>query len=281
MCTPTPRTRRHSFHQILPDLTLPLPSSEKKMRTLTWPSPPLPPLPPSLQCPTTQVDQLLASRTQRDQLLVRVFATPAWLAYPELAALRAAAAELERRAAEEKGHSEVYQRANTALQASANKIAQAMAALQRTRMVNTFEIGMDIGRGRGGRTLGADIAQMMMIRRANDLVKDAANDVIQARTILPTIPFTDTGALGAAKAGVFVSVLAPGILGSMAERMLIRKSMASVTSMQSQVAECIRWVQSNMSGFAASAAGLHGQADAKRREVVAFETSHLEAAITQ
>jgi hypothetical protein len=123
------------------------------------------------------------------------------------------------------------------------------------------------------------MAEMMQVRRANDLVQSAAQDVARARQVLPTLPWVNEGALNSAKQGVFISMLAPGFGGNMMQQVMIRKSMESVGQMQKEVAQCLGWVQSNASTAHARASQLQASAAAKQSERAAYERGQIDAAL--
>lgn len=120
---------------------------------------------------------------------------------------------------------------------------------------------------------------MMMVQRANDLVKSAAQDVEMARQVLPSLPFTKEGALQAAQMGVFASMLLPGIGGNMMEQMMLQKSMNSVREMEQQVQECAQWVQRNLDAFSLDVNRMRATAAEKRAQAVALQRSMLDAAV--
>lgn len=53
------------------------------------------------------------------------------------------------------------------------------------------------------------------VRRADVAVQSAAADIAQARAVLPTIPFIQEALVSGARRGVFVRVLAPGVMTGM------------------------------------------------------------------
>lgn len=124
-----------------------------------------------------------------------------------------------------------------------------------------------------------DMGEMMMVQRANDLVKSAAQDVEMARQVLPSLPFTKEGALQAAQMGVFASMLLPGIGGNMMEQMMLQKSMNSVREMEQQVQECAQWVQRNLDAFSLDVNRMRATAAEKRAQAVALQRSMLDAAV--
>lgn len=227
-----------------------------------------------------KVEQLNAARSKHAALIETIFAAPAWVNDITLSTLRAAIQDLSRQAAEASSHSGTYTRARDLLRSAQTKILQALEQLRQTRFLSYMEMGMDFGdpfrRDRGD--LMVDMFEMMAIEKANELIKSAAGDFMAAKQILPALPFQHEAAVNSARMGVFVSMLAPGIMGDMAEQMMIKHSMVTVKEMQAGVEECRQWAQKNLDTFSLNASQLRAAEQAKRAEIRGYECSVLNVA---
>ena len=120
-----------------------------------------------------------------------------------------------------------------------------------------------------------NMAQMAQIERANEFIKSAATDLAAARQRLPALPFQNDVVLDDARRGVFVSMLAPGFIGGMAEMAAIRKSMETVKEMQVGVQQCLDWVAANLVHFNGDLSRIQGYMASKKAEIVAYENAQL------
>ena len=222
---------------------------------------------------TVKVQELYSARNAISALVDRVFSDPGWAHDPTLLPLRTAIADLDRQIMEASTHASTYNKAKGLLQTAQGKIDQAMDALGRTRMMGMFQMGRNIvspmRRPRG--SLMMDMAELMMVEQANELVKSAAADFNTARQVLPALPFHNAAEVSAARAGVFVSMLAPGFMGSMAQQAMIQKSMMTVKELRAGVVECLQWTSKNLDAFTMDISRFRAAADGKRGEVVNYQ----------
>ena len=227
-----------------------------------------------------KVNELGSTRASLNALVAQIFAAPGWSTDPPLSALRASIQELNLKAGEAQAHAGSYGRGRDLLSSASTKISQAQGLLQRSRVVSVLGAGRAMGnpRRRPPGSMMMNMAQMMAIRQANDLVKSAAGDFTNARQILPSIPYQNEAVVNSARMGVFVSVLAPGVMGNMAGAMMIRRSMETVAEMQAGVQQSLQWVKQNLDAFAMNVSQLNATSAAKQAEIVAYQRAQLEAA---
>jgi hypothetical protein len=119
---------------------------------------------------------------------------------------------------QDSGIASTYARAGDLLKGALAKMNDALQALSRTQFMSGMQIGRDImtpgpGRGRGGMMI--QIAEMAIIRRANDQVQSAANDIVAARGLLPSLPQMSEALLKEARMGAFAGFLMGGPGGQM------------------------------------------------------------------
>lgn len=232
-----------------------------------------------------KVQELGASRAGLSSLLERVFADPGWAADPTLSSLRAAVGQLNAQGTEAAAHAATYSQGRDRLKASKTKIDQALGMLRRTKFMGAMEVGMQIGgppRRRQPGGMMVDMAQMAMVRQANDLVKSAAGDIQAAKTILPALPNQQTeGATQAAAAGVFMNVLAPGLIGDMAQQAAIRKSIATVEQLRGGVMHCLEWTQRNLDAFSLDVNRAQAAVAERHAEMVRYQHSIMGEAVAK
>ena len=234
---------------------------------------------------TVQLEELNATRGKRTALVAFIFNNPVWAADPTISALRYSIQDLSRQAAETASHEGTYARGRDLLVRSREKINEALQALRRTRFMGVMGMGMGgpgMGRGRGiggGGNMMMSMAEMMSVRRADDLIKSAAEDYTAAKQILPALPFKNEACISAARTGVFIGMLTPGLGGDIMQQVMIRKSMATVQEMQNGVQECLAWAGQNLNAFSVTKSQLNANMMQKNGELVAYEHSLLDAAV--
>ena len=224
-----------------------------------------------------QVARLGAARAELATLMERIFSAPEWATDPTLSSLRAVLHDLNGQAVQASQHAGVYSNCRELLASSRRKIDEAMGMMQSTQALSTVQLARDIGPGRrrqAGSMMG-NMAQMAQIERANEFIKSAATDLAAARQRLPALPFQNDVVLDDARRGVFVSMLAPGFIGGMAEMAAIRKSMETVKEMQVGVQQCLDWVAANLVHFNGDLSRIQGYMASKKAEIVAYENAQL------
>lgn len=224
-----------------------------------------------------QVARLGSARNEVANLTERIFSSPAWAADATLSTLRLTIQDLSVKSAEAARHAGVYAKGRDLLISARRKIEEAMGNLQRTQMISAVQMGRDFGVGRRqpGSLMG-NMAEMAMIERSNEFIKSAAVDFMSARNLLPALPYQNQAVVDSARRGVFVSMLAPGFLGNMAEMAAIRKSMETVKEMAAGVQQCLEWVASNLLAFNTNISQLQGTMASKHSEIVAYEHAQLQ-----
>eukprot|EP00887_Chlorella_sp_A99_P002456 scaffold10.g2456.t1 len=221
----------------------------------------------------TKYAELQAAEKAQADLVNALFAQPHWQAVPEVAATTAAAAGLQRQAAESAGHAATYSRAQQLMKSAEGKLAraqQAMARAQgmgRAQAVNTIVAGPRRPDGRRRRQPASSMLNMAQIRRAEDDVRSAAQDVSAARAVLPSLPWINEATLRSASAGVFMN------------NAQFRAAMGQIQEMRSAVQQCLAWVASNSAAFHGSTQTVAAQVAAKEAEVRAFKQARLQEAL--
>lgn len=198
-------------------------------------------------------------------------------------------AELEKQAAEVRGHAGQFGQAfNLASQAAA-ELQQALGSLGATQAVGAVGMVRSARRGAvasmagaspmqrrgfqrmGG--LGGTVLSSATVQRANALVQQAAKHVDQARRVVPNMPAVDTAALDSARRGIFLNVLAPGVLGGAMQMSAVGRSKSTVELMAGQVGQCAQWLQLNQRAAEAKANQISAAAAVKQGELNALRAS--------
>ena len=228
-----------------------------------------------------KVQKLNSDRREREELIKSIFSSPEWLPDPTLSSLRAEIESLNAKAAEYSQHRATYQRGRDFLSSSNRKINEALQALQRTRMMGAVEMGVGIASPlrRPAGSLMMDMSEMLMVERANELVKSSAGDYLAAKRILPSLPFQNDSAVQAARAGVFVSLLAPGLMGDVAQQMMIKKSMITVSEIRNGVQQCLQYCDRNIDAITLDVNRIQSDSGAKSSKMSKYQYSKLDAAV--
>ncbi|KAI7842953.1 hypothetical protein COHA_003460 [Chlorella ohadii] len=227
-----------------------------------------------------------AQRTQQE-LVNRMFAAPAWSASPTLSALNDATRALEAQAAEQGRGVATYGNGTKLLNGAAQKLESAIKALQGTQMLNMMGMGRGMritaATGRPGMmqpNLMQNVAEMAILRKANDAVASAAQDTAQARQLLgPGLPQVNEEIMKAARAGIFQNVLFGGVMSDIMQAAAVAKSVKAVEQMLGEVRKAAQWSQANLSVYQHKQAELSAQASAKQAEAQAYRTSALRTAL--
>lgn len=218
--------------------------------------------------------EMQAAEKQQADLVEAMFAQPHWNNDANLAAAAAAVADLQRQAAESAGNGGVYQRAEGLLSSAMQKVEGALQAMSRVQMMSGAELMM-VRRN----PMGMNMMEMATIRRSNDMVQSAAQDIASARSVLPTIPWINDAVLDSARKGVFISILFGGFMGDMAQFAMVKKAVGEIQEMRACVKQSLEWVVNNARAFQGAAQAVQAQIAAKEAEVRAFKTGKLQEAL--
>lgn len=227
------------------------------------------------------VENYQRSRKEKDALLESIFSRPEWMSDPHISHLRNTLNIMRSKSSELNQHRGTYSRGQEFLASARNKISRALQLLQRTRMMGMFQMGANL-RSPGRRTPGnlmMSMADMMRVQQANDLVKSAANDYLSAKQILPALPFQNNSAVSSARAGVFASILAPGMGGNMVQQIMVRKSMQTVQEIQVGVNQCLDYCKRNIDAISMDINRAESEVAAKVAELQTYQRGQLESAL--
>lgn len=227
-----------------------------------------------------------AQRTQQE-LVNRMFAAPVWSTSPTLSALGDATRALEAQAAEQGRGVATYGNGTKLLTSAAQKLEGAIKALQGTQFLNIMGMGRGMritaATGRPGMmqpNLMQNVAEMAILRKANDAVASAAQDTAQARQLLgPGLPQVNEEIMKAARAGIFQNVLFGGVMSDMMQAAAVAKSVKAVEQMLGEVRRAAQWSQANLTTYQHKHAELSAQVSAKQAEAQAYRSSALRTAL--
>ncbi|PSC72099.1 hypothetical protein C2E20_4619 [Micractinium conductrix] len=232
--------------------------------------------------------ELETAQRTLEQLVDRMFASPAWQAAPRVAEIGDALRGLETQAAEARRGVTSYGRGAQLLTGAAKQLEGALQSLRTTQVMNMVGMGRGMafaartgmpGRMQPGGLMG-DMVELAIFRRANEAVSSAARDTAEARALLGSaLPQVDEEILKSARAGLFINMLTGGAMMDVMQAAMVRRSVAQVEKLLSQVLPAAQWAQSNLSAYQGRDASLRGQMDAKRGELGAYRSQQLAAAL--
>ena len=127
--------------------------------------------------------------------------------------------------------------------------------------------------------LELDISQMRAIKEANEMIKSAAADYSAARDIMPSIPFHNEALVISARAGLFLTVLAPGFLGNMGGASILHRAMVTAQEMADSVKLSLEWAQRKYTTVVYEVKTLQAEAAARRADVVGYQSKLVEGAL--
>ncbi|EFN57473.1 expressed protein [Chlorella variabilis] len=219
--------------------------------------------------------ELARARRDLEELVERMFASPAWRASPAMAAIEDASRALQGQAAEAARGVSTYGRGAQLLNSALGHLQEAMQGLSRTQAMAMAEM-ITIRRN----DFMMNMAEMAIYRKANEACSQAAQQAEEARSILgPGLPRIDPGLLADAKRGLFIQMLMGGMVSDIMQMRAIRQSIDKVQLMLQQVKPAAAWAQSNLAVYQHKDAELKGQAAAKRRELEGLRSSALQTAL--
>jgi exonuclease VII small subunit len=231
--------------------------------------------------------ELATTQRTQQELVDRMFAAPVWGSSPTLNALTDATRALEAQAAEQGRGGATYGNGTKLLTSAAQKLEGAIKALQGTQFMNMMGMrrGMMVtaATGRPGMmqpNMMQNIAEMAILRKANDAVASAAQDTAQARQLLgPGLPQVNEEIMKAARAGIFQNVLFGGVMSDVMQAAAVAKSVRAVEQMLGEVRKAAQWAQANLTTYQHRHAELSAQVSAKQAEAQAYRTSALRTAL--
>lgn len=227
-----------------------------------------------------RADTMSARIKSRDELRAKMFSASQWESDTCISSGRQIISDLGVRMNETAGHSRTYGHAADLLR---NALQRASGAHQRLRgMMGLGAVDMmrPMGRGRG-----ANVGQMMMLRRANDELQMAAAEIVKARDALPSLPWppgASEEALKAARLGLFQNMIGFGGMGSdMVEMAMIRRSMRQVEQLVQQLQQALQWVDNNCRAFAEESSQMRAELSVKELEMKDYQEAQITAALKQ
>ena len=227
------------------------------------------------------VEDYRRSLRERNVLLENLFTQPEWSAEPTISRLKGSLNVIKSKSSELSQYRQKYLEAQEFLTKAKNKTVGALQALQRTRLMGMFEMGVDLGSPfmRPPGSIMMDMTEMMMVEQANELVKSAANDYLAAKQILPALPFQNDPAIDAARTGVFISLLAPGMIGNMAQQMMVRKSMQTVEEIHAGINQCLEYCRRNIDAINMDLCRAESEVAVQISELQSYQEEQLESAL--
>lgn len=235
-----------------------------------------------------KASELTTTQRMAEEMVQRMFASPAWAASPRQNEIYDVMRALEGQAAEAHRGVQTYGRGAQLLTNAAKLLAEAIKAMRGTQMMNMMGMGRGMmvtaytgvpGGMQPGRFMG-EMVELAIFRRANESIAQAARETMEARQLLGSgLPQVDESILKAAKAGLFINLLAGGVMSDLMQAAMVRKSVGETEKLLEQVKPAAQWAQQNLAAYQAREGGLRSQIDGKRGELEAFRRDMLKAGL--
>lgn len=127
--------------------------------------------------------------------------------------------------------------------------------------------------------LELDVAQLRVVKEANEMIKSAAADYSAAHDIVPSIPIHSDSLIISARAGLFLTVLAPGFLGNLSGAAILQRCIMTAQEMADVVKLGLEWADRKYSTSSYDVKKLQKEAATKRSDVAAYQNRLLEGAL--
>ena len=203
-------------------------------------------------------------------------------------ALQAEVTQLQTKSAEVQRGAQAYAAGQQYLRRAEAELKSAAGSLTVTQGSGATEAMQDLRMGpRGGGLFGPrrgigrpldrrndmahNVIEVATIQKANKHMKEAAQNIQQARQQLPNLPFIQPANVQQAMGGVFFNaLLAPGLIGDVMQQAKVNKAKSDVQQMQKQVTQALDWCTNSMNAAQAEASQVNTVLQMKQSELSAL-----------
>lgn len=199
-------------------------------------------------------------RKDEQQLLQAIFSNPGWSDNATMKSFLEDQKSLERETLHLQMRMGAMNEARGLLDVGSRKVEQVSLLIQQTDLFGEHGLGGN----------GLSMKDMECLKKADEILREAAHYVERAQNLVPAIPKPEDNVINNVKHGVFAILFTPGKTENAA---LCEKCRNTVNTTKEQILSSSAWIHRAIKSIQAEKAGIESARSKKRQEMVAFQRS--------
>ena len=234
----------------------------------------------------SRLSDLFLARCNQNALVERMFSHSSWSSDPMLGPLRQEIQKLEQQAAEALTDDGPYCKTYKILTASQQKIHTAMQDFRATGAMELFQVPGEASRAKNvianrRGSVPLEPKHRASIQQANELLQLVAEEVIDAKRLLPVLPFHDDSLIESARKGIFEPILSPDFVRSAETQGKLKLCIDTLVQLKKEILNCLQYAQRNLTrdSYSPLLKQLRLEITAKKEEMAEYQHSLLKTAL--